>query len=84
MQSFKANIILLLCFFSRRVECDIKCNKFIFHSPVSHNVCHVTKHMEFVSHLWMFVLTLILMLVVDVDVDVNGDVDYEPVMLSAT
>ena len=26
--------------------CDIKCNKFTFHSLVSHNVYHVTKHME--------------------------------------
>ena len=27
-------------------QCDIKCNKFTFHSLVSHNVYHVTKHME--------------------------------------
>ena len=28
----------------RGVRCDIKCNKFTFHSLVSHNVYHVTKH----------------------------------------
>ena len=31
---------------SRTRLCDIKCNKFTFHSLVSHNVYYMTKHRE--------------------------------------